>query len=77
MGRSAFADAAQNHYGTFDYYSPMVFLGSSHYMQSQVYTCLTQQAAGHPYSQLITISDDLEKIVKFIKTHPPIAASPS
>ena len=75
--QEVFADAAQNHYGTFDYYSPMVFLGSSHYLQSQVYTCLTQQAAGHPYAQLITISDDLEKIVRFIKTHPPIPASPS
>ncbi|MGH9547760.1 MAG: LOG family protein, partial [Terriglobales bacterium] len=39
-----FIDAAQNHYGTFDYVSPMLFLGQNHYLQSQVYSCLAQQA---------------------------------
>lgn len=72
--QEVFADAAQNHYGTFDFFSPMVFLGSSHYLQSQVYTCLVQQAAGHPYAQLITISDEPEKLVKFINGHPPLPA---
>lgn len=70
--QEVFADAAQNHYGTFDFYSPMVFLGASHYLQTQVYACLTQQAAGHPYAQMITISDEPVKLVNFIKTHPPI-----
>lgn len=70
--QEVFADAAQNHYVTFDYVSPMVFLGSSHYLQSQVYTCLAQQAAGYPYAQMITISDDPDKLVKFIKSHPPL-----
>lgn len=70
--QEVFADAAQNHYGTFDYISPMVFLGTSHYLLSQIYTCLVQQAAGHPYAQMITINDEPEKLLQFIKKHPPI-----
>lgn len=70
--QEVFADAAQNHYGTFDYYSPMTFLGSSHYLQTQIYSCLTQQAAGNTYAQLITISDEPAKLLKFFKDHPPI-----
>jgi hypothetical protein len=73
--QEVFADAAQNHYGTFDFVSPMVFLGSNHYLQSQVYTCLTQQAAGHAYAQMITISDDPGKLVAFIKKHKPVRKS--
>ncbi|HEY9676875.1 MAG TPA: hypothetical protein V6C76_02650 [Drouetiella sp.] len=67
-----FMDAAQNHYATFNYYSPMVFMGETHYLQSQVYSCLAQQAVGHPYAQMITISDKPEKLVDFIKKHPPL-----
>ena len=75
--QEVFADAAQNHYGTFDFISPMVFLGESHYLQSQIYAALVQQAAGHPYASMITISDKPEKLVKFIKNHPPVRASGS
>jgi predicted Rossmann-fold nucleotide-binding protein len=67
-----FMDAAQNHYATFNFYSPMVFLGEGHYLQSQVYSCLAQQAVGHPYAQMITISDNPQKLVDFIKKHPPL-----
>jgi hypothetical protein len=70
--QEVFADAAQNHYGTFDYYSPMTFLGTTHYLQSQIYSCLTQQAAGNTYAQMITISDEPAKLLKFFKDHPPI-----
>lgn len=68
-----FIDAAQNHYATFDFCSPMMFLGSSHYLQSQVYSCLAQQAVGQKYASLITISDDPADILRFLQTHPPIA----
>ena len=71
--QEVFQDAAQNHYGTLDFYSPMVFLGANHYLQSQVYTCLTQQAAGNVYAQLITISDEPVKLLDFIKKHKPIS----
>jgi hypothetical protein len=74
--QEVFADAAQNHYGTFDYISPMVFLGTSHYLLSQIYSCLAQQAAGHAYAQMITINDEPEKLLQFIKKHPPIRMRP-
>ncbi len=70
--QEVFTDAAQNHYGTFDWMSPMIFLGTGHYLQSQVYSCLTQQAAGNVYAQLITISDDVQKLLDFLRSHPPI-----
>lgn len=74
--QEVFADAAQNHYSTFDYISPMCFLGTSHYLLSQIYSCLAQQAAGHSYAQMITISDEPEKLLQFIKKHPPIRQRP-
>jgi hypothetical protein len=67
-----FINGAQNHYATFNYCSPMMFLGQSHYLQSQVYSCLAQQAAGHAYAQLITISDAPEELLKFLQSHPPM-----
>lgn len=70
--QEVFTDAAQNHYGTFGWRSPMVFLGSGHYLQSQVYSCLTQQAAGQTYAQLICISDEPEELLDFLRRHPPI-----
>lgn len=70
--QEVFTDAAQNHYGTFDWYSPMLFMGTGHYLQSQVFSCLTQQAAGNIYAQLITISDDAHKLLDFLRKHPPI-----
>jgi hypothetical protein len=74
--QEVFADAAQNHYSTFDYISPMCFLGTSHYLLSQIYSCLAQQAAGHAYAQMITINDEPEKLLQFMKKHPPIRARP-
>lgn len=67
-----FINAAQNHYGSFGYHTPMVFLGENHYLRSQIYQCLTQQAAGNPYAQLITISDEPIKLLKFIEMHKPL-----
>lgn len=67
-----FIDAAQNHYETFGHCSPMVFLGEGHYLQSQVYSCLAQQAVGHRYAQMITISDNIHKLLQFIRDHKPL-----
>jgi hypothetical protein len=67
-----FINAAQNHYATFNYCSPMLFLGQSHYLQSQVYSCLAQQAVGHSYAQMIAISDEPQELLAFLKSHPPI-----
>ncbi|HEY9716875.1 MAG TPA: hypothetical protein V6C69_05380 [Trichormus sp.] len=67
-----FINAAQNHYATFNFCSPMMFLGETHYLQSQVYSCLAQQAVGHAYAGMITISDEPENLFRFLQQHPPI-----
>jgi predicted Rossmann-fold nucleotide-binding protein len=45
-----FMDAAQNHYGTNDYYSPMVFLGKDHYQyDTTLFPVLRRLARGKRY----------------------------
>ena len=67
-----FQDAAQNHYGTFRYISPMIFLGRTYWTETRpVYPLLQQLAEGREYQRMLTISDDLDEIVSFIQAHPP------
>jgi predicted Rossmann-fold nucleotide-binding protein len=67
-----FINAAQNHYAVFNFCSPMMFLGTTHYLQSQVYSCLAQQAVGHEYAKMIMISDEPEEVLRFLQKNPPI-----
>lgn len=68
-----FQEAAQNHYGTFGYYSPMVFLGKKRYVEdTSLYSVLHQLAVGMPYKELLYLTDDPELAVNFIATHPPV-----
>lgn len=68
-----FQEAAQNHYGTFGYYSPMVFLGKKRYVEdTSLYSVLHQLAVGMPYKELLYLTDDSELAVNFIETHPPV-----
>ncbi|GAB4414368.1 MAG: hypothetical protein OHK0039_22130 [Bacteroidia bacterium] len=67
-----FQDAAQNHYGTYGYYSPMVFLGRERYeIQTSLYPLLKQLAWGKPYYDLLHLSDRPEEIRDFFLQHPP------
>lgn len=67
-----FQDAAQNHYGTFGYYSPMVFLGKKRYeIDTLIYPLLRQLAWDKEYRDMLHISDDPEVIVRFLKENPP------
>lgn len=70
-----FVDATQNHYKTFDYYSPMIFFGKQKYeTETNLYATvkkLFQLGKRYPDDYLF-ISDDVEPIVEFVKTHPPI-----
>ncbi|MCK0204236.1 LOG family protein [Ornithobacterium rhinotracheale] len=68
-----FQEAAQNHYGTFGYYSPMIFLGKKRYVEdSSLYSVLHQLAIGQEYKKLLYLTDEPELIVDFIKKNPPI-----
>ena len=68
-----FQDAAQNHYGTFEMASPMVFFGRRYWTEEKpVYPLLEGLAAGRQYGDLLTITDDVDEVVDFIATHPPV-----
>jgi predicted Rossmann-fold nucleotide-binding protein len=68
-----FMDASQNHYGTFNFYSPMVFFGSEGYeRQKNLYSMLREVAEGKYYQKLIFMSDDPVEIVEIIRSHPPV-----
>jgi len=68
-----FMDAAQNHYGTMGYYSPMAFLGKKRYTkETKIYELLEELSKGKKYNDLLTLSDSPKEIVKFIQNHPPL-----
>lgn len=68
-----FMDATQNHYGTFNYYSPMVFLGSYRYqIETLIYPLLKQLAHGRDYAELIHLTDTPEEVLTFLRDHPPM-----
>ena len=68
-----FMDATQNHYGTFGYFSPMVFLGKKRYeIDTMLYPLLKQVSYGKEYHDLLYISDNPGEIVNFIKSKKPV-----
>jgi len=68
-----FMDATQNHYGTFNYYSPMVFLGRHRYeIETLIFPLLKQLSWGRDYHDLLFLTDDPEAVVRFLKAHPPV-----
>ncbi|MDO5655239.1 MAG: hypothetical protein Q4G27_03770 [Flavobacteriaceae bacterium] len=68
-----FQEAAQNHYGTFGYYSPMIFLSKKRYVEdTSLYSVLHQLAVGQTYKDLLYITDDPQLVLEFIQKHPPI-----
>ena len=70
-----FQEAAQNHYGTSGYYSPMVFLGKKRYVEdTSIYSVLHQLAIGRTYKDLLFLTDSAELSIDFIINHPPIKA---
>lgn len=67
-----FQEAAQNHYGTFGYISPMVFLGKSRYVEeTSLYSVLHQLAVGKKYKKLLYLADEPALVLEFIENHPP------
>lgn len=69
-----FQEATQNHYGTFGYYSPMVFLGKKRYTEdTALYSVLHQLARGRRYKDLLFLTDSPDLVVDFIENHPPVS----
>ena len=68
-----FQDATQNHYGTFDYLSPMVFFSKKRYeVDTMIYPLLRQLAYGKEYSDMLHLTDEPEDVLAFLKGNPPV-----
>lgn len=68
-----FMDATQNHYGTFNYYSPMVFLGRQRYeIETLIFPLLKQLAWGKKYYDMLFVTDEPEEVLGFLKGRPPV-----
>ncbi|MEE9437355.1 MAG: hypothetical protein V3V14_00055 [Saprospiraceae bacterium] len=60
-----FMDAAQNHYTTFTYASPMIFLGKKRYKEeTNIYQTLSDLAKGKTYARLMRLVDNVDDAVK-------------
>lgn len=71
--QEVFADVCQNHYETFGYAGPMVFFSRKFwYEESAIYPLLRRFSKGHNYHDMMTVADDSDKVIKFIKDHPPV-----
>lgn len=67
-----FQDAAQNHYMTFDYISPMVFLGRDRYeRETQLFSLVKNLASPKEYGEMLFLSDSPSEIVEFLSENPP------
>lgn len=67
-----FMDAVQNHYSTFGYRSPMVFLGRQRYeRQTALFPLLHQLAKERGYADLLLLTDEVAEAVSFVLEHPP------
>ena len=72
--QEVFQDAAQNHYRTTGFASPMIFLGARYWQHTKpIYPVLQQLAAGEAYRDLLCITDSVSDVVERIKAFKPDA----
>ncbi|PIZ75357.1 hypothetical protein COY05_04440 [Candidatus Peregrinibacteria bacterium CG_4_10_14_0_2_um_filter_38_24] len=68
-----FTDAAQDHYSSFGWVSPMIFFGKKFWSEDcKVYELVSDLSKGLKYHDMLAISDDTDEVVKFIEDHPPV-----
>jgi putative intracellular protease/amidase len=70
--QEVFIDAAQNHYGSLGWVSPMAFLGQEAYRTTGLYPLLERLAEGRTYRGMLGCADEPAEIVAFLKDHPPV-----
>ncbi len=70
--QEVFMDACQNHYATFKFLSPMVFLGSDWFGEKTgIYDVVYRQAEGKAYQEQLALLDEVDATVEFIRKNPP------
>lgn len=67
-----FQDAAQNHYGTSGYFSPMILLGKKYWtVDRPVWPLLSQVAQGKEYAELLAVTDSQDEILRRLQSYNP------
>jgi predicted Rossmann-fold nucleotide-binding protein len=67
-----FMDAAQNHYITFDYVSPMIFMGKKRYEEdTDLYKTIKQLATGKEYAKMLRLVDEPHEALEAFLENPP------
>lgn len=67
-----FMDAAQNHYTTFDYVSPMIFMGKKRYTEdTNLFATIQQLAEGKEYGEMLRLVDDPKEALEAFMDNPP------
>lgn len=67
-----FMDAAQNHYTTFDYVSPMIFLGKERYTEkTKLFETIKHLSKDEAYGKLVHLVDSSKEAFKAFKANPP------
>ena len=68
-----FMDAAQNHYATFGYYSPMICFGRQRYeVDTNLYKALKELSTGTGYESMVHLTDEVDEAVQLFLDNPPI-----
>ncbi len=68
-----FMDAAQNHYTTFDYVSPMIFMGKKRYSEdTQLYDTITNLAKDKAYGKMLRLVDTPDDALHAFIYNPPV-----
>ncbi len=70
--QEVFMDACQNHYATFHWISPMVFLGEERWGgKSQIFEAAKFLAKGKAYAKSLSLVDTAAEAAAFIRENPP------
>jgi len=70
--QEVFMDLCQNHYGTLDWISPMVFMGREFYTsRTGVFPLIEKFAEGRRYASYLACLDTPEEVAAFLDAHPP------
>ncbi len=72
-----FQDAAQNHYITTGWVSPMIFLDETFWTQEKpVYPLLRQLSENEPYGKLVGVANTPIEVLDFLVEHPAYPSDP-
>ena len=67
-----FMDAAQNHYTTFDYISPMIFMGKKRYTEdTQLFKTIKQLSKDKAYGKLVHLIETAQEALDAFLDNPP------